>query len=114
MTKHEYYKIALNLIPSDVINNYNLTEKKINRFIYARVKRGVYGLVHVGIIAHMALKENLRSFIYEPAPTTPGFWRHNKNEITFTLVVDDFRIRYQRKEGILHLINELKKKIEVI
>ena len=53
----------------------------------------MHGLFQAGIIAHKALKENLRSFGYEPAPITPGLWRHNKNGITFTLVVDDFGIK---------------------
>ena len=56
MYKHEYYKIALILIPQDTISNYNLMDKKINGFLYVRVEKGVYGLVHAGIIAHTALK----------------------------------------------------------
>ena len=56
MYKHEYYKIALILIPQDTISNYNLMYKKINGFLYVRVEKGMYGLVHAGIISHTALK----------------------------------------------------------
>ena len=58
----------------------------------------MYGIFQAGIIAHTALKEHLRAFGYDPAPITPGLWGHNKNGITFILVVKDFGIKYKRKE----------------
>ena len=72
-------------------------DNKINGFLYVRVEKGIYGLVQAGIIAHTALNEHLQLFGYEPAPITPGLWHHNKNGITFTLVVDNFGIRYKIK-----------------
>ena len=68
----------------------------------------MYSLIQAGIIAHMALKGHLCPFRYEPAPITPGLWCHKKNRITFTLVVDGFLIRYQRREYAQYLINTLK------
>ena len=56
MEKYEYYKISISLIPQEVIDENNLMDKKINRFPYVRVERGMYGLVQERIIAHMALK----------------------------------------------------------
>ena len=94
MAKHEYYKISINLIPQEVIDEYNLMDKQINCFLYVRVEKGMYGLVQAVIIAHTALKEHLQPFGYEPAPITPGLWRQNKNGINFTLVVDNFGIKY--------------------
>ena len=67
-------------------------DKQINGFLYVRVEKGMYGIFQTGIIAHTALKEHLRPFRYETAPITPGLWRHNKNGITFTLVVNNFGI----------------------
>ena len=61
----------------------------------------------------MALKEHLHPFGYEPAPIIPGLWHHNKNGITFTLVVDNFGIRYQRREDAQHLINSFQEKYEI-
>ena len=40
MLKHEYYKIALILIPKFIINHYYLMEKKIDRYISIRVYKG--------------------------------------------------------------------------
>ena len=70
------------------------------------------GLVQAVIIAHTALKENLQLFRYEPAPISLGLWRHNKNGITFTFVVDNFGIKYHRKEHTLHLIHALQENMK--
>ena len=69
-------------------------DKKINGFIYVREEKGMYGLSQSGIITHTAVTEHLQLFVYDTTTITPGLWHHNKNEITFTLVVDDFGIKY--------------------
>ena len=97
MVNHEYYKISISLIPQEVIGEYDLIYNQINGFLCVRVEKGMYGIFQAGIIAHTELEEHLQTFVYEPAPITPGLWCHNKNVITFTLVVDDFEIKYQRK-----------------
>ena len=55
MSNHEYYMIAISLIRQYIIDNYNLMGKKINGFLYVRIKKGMYALVQAGIIAHMML-----------------------------------------------------------
>ena len=113
MMNHEYHKIAISLIPQEFIDQYNLMDKQINGFFYVRAEKGLYGLVQAGIIAHTAIKEHLQPFGYDPAPITPGLWRHNKNEITFTLVVENFGIKYKIKEDALHLIHALQEKYDI-
>ena len=84
-------------------------DKQINGFLYVKVEKGKYGTVQAGITEQKAPKEHLRPFVYKPAPITPGLWFHNKNGITFNLLVDYFAIMYQRGEDEQHLINELQK-----
>jgi hypothetical protein len=38
----------------------------------------------------------------------PGYWKHKWRPISFTLVVDDFGVKYIGKEHVLHLIKVLK------
>ena len=59
MAKHEFYKIAISLIPQEVIYEYDIMENKINGFLYVGVEKGMYGLVQAGIFAHTALKEHI-------------------------------------------------------
>ena len=113
MAKHEYYNIAIILILKEVIDEYNLIYNQINSFLYVMVEKWMYWLVQAGIIAHTAIKKRLQQLGYEPAPITPGLWRHNKNGITFTIVVNDFGIKHQRKEDVLHLIHTIQEKYEI-
>ena len=113
MAKHEYYNIDLSLIPQHFIDKYNLIDKQINVFLYIRAEMGIYCLVQAGITAHTELKEHLQPFGYEPVPITSGLWRHNKNGINFTLVFDNYWIKYHWKEEALHVIHALKEKYEI-
>ena len=78
-------------------DKYNLTENKIEAFIYVRMEKGMYSLVQSGIIAHTALKKHQFPFGYEPAPIMPGLLWNNMSGIAFTLVVYNFDIKYQIK-----------------
>ena len=72
----------------------------------------MYGIFQAGIIAHTALKEHLRPFGYEPVPITLEFCRHKKNGITFTLVVENFGIRYNRRYDSQHIIMQSNKNMK--
>ena len=108
MVNHEYCKISLSLISQNVIDKYNLIDYQINKLLYVRVDKGMYGLFQAGINVHTAIKEHIRPLVYEPTPITSVMWHHNKNLITFTLVVGDFEIRYQIREGALNFIHSLQ------
>ena len=70
MESNEYYNITTSLIPQNVINKYNIMEKKVGEFLYERVEKGIYRLVQYRIISHKALKKHLLPFIYASAPIT--------------------------------------------
>jgi hypothetical protein len=38
----------------------------------------------------------------------PGLWYHETHPITFTVVVDDFRVKYVNTSNVEHLIVSLK------
>ena len=44
---------------------------------------------------------------------TPGFWTHAWIPIRFTLVVDDFGVKYVGKEHADHLVRVLKEQYEI-
>ena len=113
MPKHEYYNISFGLIPQDTIYKYDLADNKINGFLYVRVEQGMYGLVQAVITSHTGLREHICPFVYDPAPIMSGLWFQNKKGIIFTLVVENFGIRYQRREDAQDLINALQEKYEI-
>ena len=73
----------------------------------------MYGLVQADMIAHDTLKENLKLYGYAPAKITQGLWTHTVIDIHFTLVVDEFGIKYIHKKDVYHLISALQTKYEV-
>ena len=73
----------------------------------------MYGLPQAGILANKLLKERLLQNDYFEVPHTPGIFRHKTRPVWFTLVVDDFGIKYVGKEHAQHLLNVLKEFYEI-
>jgi hypothetical protein len=73
------------------------------------MQRAVWGLPQVGILANKCLRRKLAPFGYYESTNTPGLWYHESHPITFTLVVDNFGIKYENKDNVDHLIASIKK-----
>ena len=105
----EYVKMKLDNFPEDVIEHYGLREKATpDGFVFVAVKRGMYGLPQAGILAQELLEERLGAHGYTQSKFTPGLWTHEWRPIQFTLVVDDFGVKYVGKEHAEHLISVVK------
>ena len=113
MKKNDYYKIAIKLIPQEIVDNYYLNNDKIDSYIYAIVERGMYVLVQAGIIAHNALNTYIKPYSYATARIKQGLWMHKYRDINFTQVVDEFGINYMNKKDAYHLIASLQTRYEV-
>ena len=68
----------------------------------------MYGLPQVGLLAQELLEKRLNEKGYRQSKYTPGLWKHDTQAIQFMLVVDDFGIKYVKKENAVHLIETLK------
>eukprot|EP00804_Cyclotella_cryptica_P022655 CCRYP_012469-RC/>CCRYP_012469-RC protein AED:0.37 eAED:0.30 QI:0/0/0/1/0/0/2/0/432 len=78
----EYMKMPLALFPNHIRAQYNLDKHAIHGFVYLE---GYYEVAH-----------------------TPGLWHHVTRPILFTLVVDDFGVKYMVREHAEHLIQVLQ------
>jgi hypothetical protein len=103
----EYLCIPVRVIPDYVMDLYKLHNLTVNGFVYAEVRCGMYGLPQAAIIANKQLQKWLAPHGYHPVPVTPGLWKHNTCNLAFTLVVDDFGIKYTKREDAEHLVNTL-------
>ena len=70
--------------------------------------RGMYGLPQAGILANQLLTKKLEPKGYYQCRHTPGLWCHKWRPIMFSLVVDDFGVKYVGKEHADHLCNSIK------
>jgi hypothetical protein len=76
---------------------------------YCKIQKGMYGLPQAGIIAQQLLKECLEKNGYHQRKTTPGLWMHDTRPISFSLVVDDFGVKYVGEENAQHLLDTVRK-----
>ena len=114
MDRLEFLRIKLSNFPEDVIEHYKLQEKVYEKgFVYVKFVRGMYGLLHAEIIAQKLLKERIEKHGYLQSDKTPGFCKHDTQLIRFTLIVDDFVLKYSGKKHAKNLINILKKHYNV-
>ena len=83
-------------------------------FVYVAVKTGMYRLPQSGILAQTILQKRLNYHRYHQIRFTPGLWTHEWRPNCFTLVVDDFGVKYVCKELADHLINCIKENYDFI
>jgi hypothetical protein len=65
-------------------------------------------VAQAGILANKRLHRKLAPFGYAECENTPGLWCHETRPISFTLVVDNFGVKYVNKEDVDHLIASIK------
>ena len=66
------------------------------------VSRKIYGLVQEMIIAKTELKDHFLSYSYAPIIITQVLWMHADKKNTFTLVADNFIIKYRKNKYAYH------------
>ena len=73
----------------------------------------MYGLPQSGIILQTLHEKRLNAHGYHQSRFTPDLWTHEWRLIYFTLIVDDFGVKYVGKEHADHLIKFIKENYEV-
>jgi hypothetical protein len=97
-------------MPEDVIAHYKLTYNVThNGYIYCKIQKGMYSLPQAGIIAQQLLEKRLRAHGYHKSTNTPGLWKHDTCPISFSLVVDNFGVKYVGEENAQHLLDTVQK-----
>ena len=108
MKRYEYIKLKLNTLPDEIIREYKLRDIATpDGAVYVEVRKGMYGLPQAGILANELLEKRLNKHGYFQSPQIPGLWAHVSRPISFTLVVDDFGVKYVGEEHVHHLMGVL-------
>jgi len=110
LKRPEYIRIKLSDIPEEVIVEYGLRKKvDKNDCVYIEASRGMYGLPQSGLLANELLEKRLNAAGFRQSKLVPGLWKHDTRPIQFTLVVDDFGVKYVGEEHALHLQHTIEK-----
>jgi hypothetical protein len=73
----------------------------------------MYGLPQAVLLAQELLEQRLNKHGYYQSNQTPGLWTHIWRPIQFSLIVDDFGIKYVGEDNLLHLTTILKQHYEI-
>jgi len=109
MDRYEYMKMPLSIFPEHIKRQYNMEAHALNGFVYLEIHKAIYGLPQGGILANKLLRKRLAPHGYYEVAHTPGLWRHVTRPIEFSLVVDDFCVKYVGKKHAEHLLKVLHK-----
>jgi hypothetical protein len=104
LDRYEYTNMSIPLIPQWAIKQYDLNKHIYHGCFHLEMRRAVWGLPQVQILASKLLHWCLLPLRYFECPNTPGLWKHKTSPTALTLVVDDFGVKYVDKEHVDHLI----------
>jgi hypothetical protein len=113
LTRYEYMRLPINILPDEIVQQYELLDLVHNGYVYVEIQGGMYGLPQAGLLANQLLTKRLEKFGYAPTIHIPGLWKHKSRPVTFSLVVDDFGIKYVGKRHLQHLIDALQNFYEI-
>eukprot|EP00804_Cyclotella_cryptica_P006027 CCRYP_000266-RA/>CCRYP_000266-RA protein AED:0.28 eAED:0.30 QI:0/0/0/1/1/1/3/0/662 len=109
LQRPKYIRMKVTDIPEEIINKYKLRDLvEPDNCVYIIIILCMYGLPHAGLIANKLLEKQLNKHGYHQSKLVSGLWKHKWRPIWFTLVVDDFGVKYVGKEHALHLKSVLE------
>ena len=101
-------RMHISKIPPEIIDEYNLLPKVCDGYVCFCIKKAIYGLKQSGALAAKMLAKILNKRGYYQATHTKGLWLHKTKNILFTLVIDNFRLKYICRENAEELISLLE------
>lgn len=115
LVRWEYMRITRSQLPDDIIVLYDLEQYMVpgrtadQDYVLVEIRKGIYGLPQAGKLAQDRLVAHLATHGYHQARYTPCLFKHETRPVMFTLVVDDFGIKYHASdEHLQHLLSALR------
>lgn len=107
LNNYQYLCFHISIIPQEIIDEYNPSTIMEDRWCYAEIRKAMYGLKEAGYLYNVKLKQILAKEGYVPSKFTSGLFTHNTRDISFSLVVDDFRVKYTNKADTKYLTKNI-------
>ncbi len=98
---------------SKVIEQYQLHKKALPRVLCTFPEKGIYNPHKVDVLVQNLLEESLGKNGYKQSQFTSGLWTHEWFSICFSLVVDNFGVKYVQKEHADHLVSVIHEHYEI-
>ena len=104
-----YMSISMKQLSEEIKSKFNLQALAHNNQVMIQINKGMYGLTQAGRLAQDRLIPHLAQHDYIQSPTVPMLFKHKTRPIAFTLIVDDFGIKYINVADVEHLFTVLRK-----
>jgi hypothetical protein len=106
----EYMVMNINDIPPEIIDTYHLKDFLApgDTKVYFEVVKALYGMKQAGYLANRDVVEHLNNNGYTAQDNTPCLFQ--SDGIEFTLVTDDFGVRYENKAAADKLLEVMSRK----
>ena len=108
LPRKEYMRVPIKHIPLKIQKKYNMEPLIYNGYILMEISNTIYGLPQAGRLSQERLVSHLATFGYKQCSNTPCLFVHESNGIAFTLVVDDFLVKYKNQGAAEHLLAALR------
>lgn len=108
MEDPEYMWLPRWVFPQEFIDEHNLEDKFQGDRILVRINKGMYGLLQGGRLAYVQLVKHWKLHGYERAGYTPRLFKNKTRGTVFSLVVDDFGVKYTSQDDTNHFIAALE------
>ena len=108
MARYENMRLKLCNITEDVARHYNLeTKVKSDGYVYIEIRRGMYGIPQLGLLAQQLLEKRLNAEGCSQYTLVPGLWTYSWRPSTFTVCVNYFGVKYVGEQHVDHLMTVL-------
>jgi hypothetical protein len=64
LSRFEYMKMIISRFPNEIIQNYNLNALAVEGWVYIEIRKEIYDLKHVGLLANKLVQTRLEPFGY--------------------------------------------------
>ena len=108
LLRSEYMWIDIKMIPSATRQKYDVDKFAVDGRVLVEVTGGIYGLPQAALLAQERLNKHLAKNGYLPTENTPCLYKHVSRSTMFTLIVDDFGIKYNCPEDLEHFLQTLR------
>lgn len=109
LEQNEYMRIHISQIPQESRDKYVTPDLIQDDHVLAEISKGIYGLKQAGLLAQQRLVQHLSKHDFFPiSAISPCIFKHKTRNIVFSLVVDDFGVKFKAKEDVEELLRVLR------
>ena len=94
MVRYEHILLPINITWDGIITQYNLRVVEKNKHVYDDTRKVMYSLPQARQIENDFLTQNIAPHGYYHCRHTPVLWRHKWIPVNFSLVADDFGVKF--------------------